>query len=385
MNIFSGIGKTTKIMAGRKFRISPIEDEVSFRQLQKKHEHFIKFGNFVVFPTHNNHSAGTQYAKRRPKFKGYLPKTKSEVLKHNEVGSHANVLVNPEREQPSPIKGQDLKTEREQPEALDDVPQYIYPTKEKKHHRFDTDSGILKNDNRKRTFHIKGQDMKTERAVVDTLVADYLCNHHYGYVIPIYEGTGVQACPCCTNRNRENVRHVLGITPDPSNTVQHLDNKHWGQPRTNQGSSIKINLYPLATHQNQQKPILKMDPSFRLSDAETRMKWESVTTFEEPDFYKKAITRSYPDYSSFNDNPMYHSIPKTGPTMSGSFPSDHKVLNKTNFPYNVYNIDSSKLYGTVAGPVVRTNSNPAYVTDRITSADKKYNYSMRHLRKFTNK
>jgi hypothetical protein len=47
----------------RKFRISPIEDEVSFRQLQKKHDHFIKFGNFVVFPTHNNHSAGTQYVK----------------------------------------------------------------------------------------------------------------------------------------------------------------------------------------------------------------------------------------------------------------------------------------------------------------------------------
>jgi hypothetical protein len=49
--------------------------------------------------------------KRRPKFKGYLPKTKSEVLKHN-VGSHANALVYPEREQA---------------EALDDVPQYIYP------------------------------------------------------------------------------------------------------------------------------------------------------------------------------------------------------------------------------------------------------------------
>jgi hypothetical protein len=53
-------------MAGRKFRISPIEDEVSFRQLQKKHDHFIKFGNFVVFPTHNNHSAGTQYVKGIP-------------------------------------------------------------------------------------------------------------------------------------------------------------------------------------------------------------------------------------------------------------------------------------------------------------------------------
>ena len=356
-------------MAGRKFRISPIEDEVSFRQLQKKHDHFIKFGNFVVFPTHNNHSAGTQYVKRRPKFKGYLPKTKSEVLKHN-VGSHANALVYPEREQP---------------EALDDVPQYIYPTKPKKHHSFDTASEILKTVNRKRTFPIKGQDLKTERAVVDTLVADYLCNHHYGYMIPIYEGTGVQTCPCCTNRNRENVRHALGLTPDPSNTAQHLDNKTLVKPRTNQGSNITINVYPLGTHQKQQKPILKMDPSFRLSDTETRMKWESSATFEEPDFYKKAITRSYPDYSSYDDKPMYHSIPKTGTTMFRSFPSDHNELNKTNFPYNVYNIDSNKLYDTVDESVVRTNSNPAYVTDRITSADKKYNYSMSHLRKFTNK
>jgi hypothetical protein len=82
---------------------------------------------------------------------------------------------------------------------------------------------------------------------------------------------------------------------------------------------------------------------------------------------------------------MYHSIPKTGPTMFRSFPSDHNELNKTNFPYNVYNIDSNELYGTVDESVVRTNSNPAYVTDRITSADKKYNYSMSHLRKFTNK
>jgi hypothetical protein len=62
-----------------------------------------------------------------------------------------------------------------------------------------------------------------------------------------------------------------------------------------------------------------MDPSFRLSDTETRMKWESSATFEEPDFYKKAITRSYPDYSSYDDKPMYHSIPKTGTTMSRSF------------------------------------------------------------------
>jgi hypothetical protein len=70
--------------------------------------------------------------------------------------------------------------EREQAEALDDVPQYIYPANPKKHHRFDTASGILKNVNQKGTFPIKGQDLKTERAVVDTLVADYLCNHHYG-------------------------------------------------------------------------------------------------------------------------------------------------------------------------------------------------------------
>jgi hypothetical protein len=41
------------------------------------------------------------------------------------------------------------------------------------------------------------------------------------------------------------------------------------------------------------------------------------------------------------------SIPKTGTTMFRSFPSDHNELNKTNFPYNVYNIDSNKLYGTV--------------------------------------
>jgi len=48
-------------------------------------------------------------------------------------------------------------------------------------------------------------------AVVDGLVADYLHYAAYGHIIPIYEGTGNMTCPCCTVRNQENVRTLLGF------------------------------------------------------------------------------------------------------------------------------------------------------------------------------
>jgi hypothetical protein len=99
-----------------------------------------------------------------------------------------------------------------------------------------------------------------------------------------------------------NVRHALGLTPDPSNTAQHLNNKTLVKPRTNQGSNITINVYPLGTHQKQQKPILKMDPSFRLSDTETRMKL--VCSWFNPNLIVQVLCsitriRCYPKHMSY--------------------------------------------------------------------------------------
>jgi hypothetical protein len=47
-----------------------------------------------------------------------------QVKKHHKFDTASGILKNVNRKGTFPIKGQDLKTEREQPEALDDVPQY---------------------------------------------------------------------------------------------------------------------------------------------------------------------------------------------------------------------------------------------------------------------
>lgn len=53
-----------------------------------------------------------------------------------------------------------------------------------------------------------------KHTLVDGLVADYLHYARYGHVIPMYEGTGVTTCPCCVDRNRQNVRTLLGFPND---------------------------------------------------------------------------------------------------------------------------------------------------------------------------
>lgn len=52
---------------------------------------------------------------------------------------------------------------------------------------------------------------EVSHTLVDGLVADYLHFARYGHVIPVYEGTSVTTCPCCTDRNRQNVRTLLGF------------------------------------------------------------------------------------------------------------------------------------------------------------------------------
>ncbi|XP_048763201.1 uncharacterized protein LOC125671483 [Ostrea edulis] len=51
----------------------------------------------------------------------------------------------------------------------------------------------------------------TTNTLVDGLVADYLHYAKYGHIIPLYEGSSNLTCSCCTERNRENVRTLLGF------------------------------------------------------------------------------------------------------------------------------------------------------------------------------
>lgn len=56
--------------------------------------------------------------------------------------------------------------------------------------------------------------LDVNHTLVDGLVADYLHYTRYGHVIPMYEGTSATTCPCCLDRNRQNVRTLLGFPND---------------------------------------------------------------------------------------------------------------------------------------------------------------------------
>ena len=76
----------------------------------------------------------------------------------------------------------------------------------------------------------------TTNTLVDGVVADYLHYAKYGHVIPIYEGSGSLTCPCCTDRNRENVRTLLGFP----NVEDDVRKEAWRTPRgDNPGSYLQ--------------------------------------------------------------------------------------------------------------------------------------------------
>ncbi|KAK3091469.1 hypothetical protein FSP39_020025 [Pinctada imbricata] len=88
----------------------------------------------------------------------------------------------------------------------------------------------------------------TRHTLVDGVVADYLHYAKYGHVIPIYEGSGIQACPCCTDRNKENVRSLLGFPSSLSDvpaTFSDVKKQAWRSPREtqNEGSHPEYRFY----------------------------------------------------------------------------------------------------------------------------------------------
>jgi len=67
------------------------------------------------------------------------------------------------------------------------------------------------------TNHLSPKDVN--HTLIDGLVADYLHYSRYGHVIPVYEGTSATSCPCCTDRNRQNVRSLLGFPKNVTDTT----------------------------------------------------------------------------------------------------------------------------------------------------------------------
>ncbi|XP_033738075.1 uncharacterized protein LOC117325744 [Pecten maximus] len=97
--------------------------------------------------------------------------------------------------------------------------------------------------------------------LVDGLVADYLHYAAYGHIIPVYEGIGQLQCSCCNDRNRENVRNLLGLPSSDKKVIKHkkaqlgrlqpkfvpptkpkenheVDEKAWNAPKKNHNQKI---------------------------------------------------------------------------------------------------------------------------------------------------
>ncbi|KAJ8310967.1 hypothetical protein KUTeg_011481 [Tegillarca granosa] len=88
---------------------------------------------------------------------------------------------------------------------------------------------------------LKSPRVEPNQTLIDGVVADYLHFARYGHIIPVYEGTSTTACPCCNERNKQNVQSLLGI-PRKNATWSEA----WKVPRDKSGEQTKhpMVLYP---------------------------------------------------------------------------------------------------------------------------------------------
>lgn len=343
----------------RRLRLGPIENEISFSELQQRYDYLVNKGRLQAIYRHTRPPPKLQ-KQRKVRHIDTQPPIR-EVLNNGDAGSHANILVHPNRNISDPVK------------VDDEIPKYIYTTRLRKPKGHKTVSTILDNVNPRRTFAMKEYEQKeTERKLVDTLVADYLCNNNFGHVIPVYEGTGLKTCACCTNRNRENVRNVLGLPTDPGNTAGVNENPYWNLTQAEKGHNIRFNVYPVGKLRREQQGM-KMDPSFRLSDETARSNWATSATFELPEFYKDAIVhKTFPNLN--NNQEWYEAFPKYRTAHSDISPN--YVNNTKHSPRNTLESRS------VEESLREADEDDLVMNKRINSADKKYQLAMNNLRRF---
>lgn len=349
----------------RRLRLGPIENETPFSELQQRYDYLVNKGRLPAIyqqPRQPPKVQSTKPRKGRNYYDGYAPTTIKEILKNDDAGSHANLLLHPNRSLPDPIKGEE------------DIPKYIYTTRLRKPKDHEVVTNIIDNVNQRRSFaRKKSEQRETERKLIDTIVADYLCNNNFGHVIPVYEGTGIKTCSCCTSRNRENVRNVLGLPTERSNAAGVNENPEWNVTRTGKGRNVRYNIYPLGKQQQHEHKILKLDPSFRLSDETARANWAASATFELPDFYKEAIAnKNSPRFYQNRDWPeALHKYREAHSEISPNYASNSKLSPRS--------INESR---SVAVSLKEAEDDDNIINKRISSADKKYQLAMNNLRRF---
>ena len=101
------------------------------------------------------------------------------------------------------------------------------------------------------------EPLDINHTLVDGLVADYLHYARYAHVIPMYEGTSVSTCPCCTDRNRQNVRTLLGFPADVKEPRKEPPRKYDSnskiEPKPESELTSETSMYPNSLYAKQKK------------------------------------------------------------------------------------------------------------------------------------
>ncbi|XP_061192753.1 uncharacterized protein LOC133200955 [Saccostrea echinata] len=171
----------------------------------------------------------------------------------------------------------------------------------------------------------------TTNTLVDGLVADYLHFAQYGHIIPLYEGSSNLTCPCCTDRNRENVRTLLGF---PSTEKSKVGHRHTNDSKY--GGSLS-NDFSTGNHTKNYEPVYGGSLSDRTLVGGDR---------------HRSMDRTWMNYQ-----PLVHASNYLNPEFS-----------RPSVLYN-YNVN-------------QTSADDEHVRSQVLSADKQYELSMAKLEKY---
>lgn len=146
--------------------------------------------------------------------------------------------------------------------------------------------------------------MDVRHTLVDGLVADYLHYARYGHVIPMYEGTGATTCPCCIDRNRQNVRSLLGFPNDIKEPPRKYDRKSKIEAKDSPELKSDAVLFP-----NSMYAKIKEEESVEPSETEKKLhaiaqesqkrSWMNYqplpysTNYLNPEFNRPAVINNY--------------------------------------------------------------------------------------------
>lgn len=187
----------------------------------------------------------------------------------------------------------------------------------------------------KESFPLSPIDVK--HTLVDGLVADYLHYARYGHVIPMYEGTSASTCPCCIDRNRQNVRTLLGFPSDIKDPPRKYD----------RNSKIERKDYP----------ELRSDAVLFPNSMYAKIKQEESAEPTESEKRLHAIALESQKRSWMNYQPLPYSSNYLNPE-----------FNRPSAVTNFYE--------------ERPRKNHEYIAGQVIEADSDYKYAMNKLQRF---